>query len=231
MRKTRKTILPTITAVCLLIATGCATTPNDQNQKAKQGAAAGALLGAVAGAIVGYQGDHSGGALKGALIGGAGGAALGAGVGHYMDKQQAEFERQLADERAAHQVEVERLKNENLKITMSSEVSFDFDSSAIKPAFEPTLNKVSDILARYNRTTIKVVGHTDSVGTSAYNQRLSERRAESVAYYVERRGVNPQRVRTEGRGESEPRASNGTEAGRQLNRRVELLIIPNKDIQ
>jgi len=209
----------------------CATTPNDPNQKAKQGAAAGALLGAVAGAIIGYQGDHSGGALKGALIGGAAGGAIGAGAGHYMDKQQAEFERQLADERAAHQVEIQRLKNENLKITMNSEVSFDFDSAAIKPAFDPTLDKVSDILERYNRTHITVIGHTDNVGSDAYNQRLSLRRAESVASYVERRGVPSSRVSTEGRGESEPRASNATEAGRQLNRRVELLIIPDKDIQ
>jgi len=225
----RKTMIAGLVSVMTLAA--CATTPDDPNRKAKQGAASGALLGAVAGAIIGYQGDHSGGALKGALIGGAGGAALGAGVGHYMDKQQAEFERQLADERAVHQVEIERLKNENLKITMSSEVSFDFNSAAIKPAFRSTLDKVSDILERYNRTQINVVGHTDSVGSNAYNQGLSRKRAESVAYYVERRGVQSFRVRTEGRGESEPRASNATEAGRQLNRRVELLIIPNRDIQ
>jgi len=209
----------------------CVTTPNDPNAQAKQKAAAGAALGAIAGAIIGYQGDHSGGALRGALIGGAAGGAIGAGVGHYMDKQQAEFERQLADERARHQVEIERLKNENLKITMNSEVSFDFDSAAIKPAFDSTLDKVSDILNRYNRTQITVIGHTDNVGSNAYNQGLSRKRAESVAYYVERRGVQASRVRTEGRGESEPRASNATEAGRQLNRRVELLIIPDKNIQ
>jgi len=225
----RKTILAgLVTAVALA---ACATTPNDPNQKAKQGAGAGALLGAVAGAIIGYQGDHSGGALKGALIGGVAGGAIGAGAGHYMDKQQAEFERQLADERAAHQVEIQRLKNQNLKITMNSEVSFDFDSAAIKPTFDPTLDKVSDILERYNRTHITVIGHTDNVGSDAYNQRLSLRRAESVASYVERRGVSSSRVSTEGRGESEPRASNAIEAGRQLNRRVELLIIPDKDIQ
>jgi len=225
----RKTILAgLVTAVALA---ACATTPNDPNQKAKQGAGAGALLGAVAGAIIGYQGDHSGGALKGALIGGAAGGAIGAGAGHYMDKQQAEFEQQLAAEQRAHQIEIERLKNENLKITMSSEVSFDFNSAKIKPAFGNTLDKVSDILERYNRTHITVVGHTDSVGSDAYNQGLSHKRAESVAYYVERRGVQSSRVRTEGRGESEPRASNATEAGRQLNRRGELLIIPDKDIQ
>ena len=209
----------------------CATTPNDPNAKAKEGAATGAVLGAVAGAVIGYQGDHSGGALKGALIGAAAGGAMGAGVGHYMDLQQAEFERQLESERRAHQVEIERLKNENLKITMNSEVSFDFDSAAIKPAFRPTLDKVADILKRYPRTTIRIIGHTDNVGAAAYSQRLSLRRAQSVMDYLVARGVDPARVIAEGRGESEPRASNATEAGRQLNRRVEMLIIPDRDIQ
>ena len=225
----RKTMIAGLISAMALAA--CATTPNDPNQKTKQGAAGGALLGAVAGAIIGYQGDHSGGALKGALIGGAAGGAIGAGAGYYMDKQQAEFEQQLAAEQRAHQIEITRLKNENLKITMNSEVSFDFNSATVKPAFKNTLDKVSDILSRYNRTSITVVGHTDNVGSDAYNQGLSQRRAESVAYYLERRGVQSSRVRTEGRGESEPRASNATEAGRQLNRRVELLIIPDRDIQ
>jgi len=224
----RRTLIAGMVLAMALAA--CATNPNDPNAQAKQKAAAGAALGAIAGAIIGYQGDHSGGALKGALIGGAAGGAIGAGVGHYMDKQQAEFERQLADERTTHQVEIQRLKNENLKITMNSEVSFDFDSAAIKPTFDPTLDKVSDILERYNRTHITVVGHTDNVGTDAYNQSLSLRRAESVASYVEHRGVQPSRVRAEGRGESQPRTSNATEAGRQLNRRVELLIIPDRNI-
>ncbi len=224
----------TNTVVALLVAaamTACATTPNDPNAKAKEGAATGAVLGAVAGAVIGYQGDHSGGALRGALIGAAAGGALGAGVGHYMDLQQQEFEQKLAAERRAHQIEIERLKNENLKITMNSEVSFDFDSAAIKPAFRPTLDKVADILNRYPRTTIRIIGHTDNVGSAAYNQQLSLRRAQAVADYLEARGVNPARIIAEGRGESEPRASNATEAGRQLNRRVEMLIIPDKDIQ
>lgn len=218
-------------ATIVLMIAGCATTPDDPNRKTKQGAAAGAVLGAITGAIVGHQQDRSGGALKGALIGGAAGGALGAGVGHYMDKQQAEFEQQLATERQAHQVEVERLKNENLKITMSSEVSFDFNSAAIKPAFNRTLDKVADILKRYNRTTIQVIGHTDNIGSDAYNQELSEKRARSVAWYLQDQGLAPRRVGTEGRGESQPRATNSTEAGRQLNRRVEMLIIPDSDIQ
>ena len=213
-----------------LITTGCVST-SDPNRHTKENAAAGAAIGALAGAIIGYQGDHSGGALRGALVGAAAGGALGAGTGIYMDKQQAEFERQLASERQANQVEIERLKNENLKITMNSEVSFDFNSSALKPAFTRTLEKVADILQRYPRTTIRIIGHTDNVGSAAYNQRLSEDRANSVAWSLEDAGVDPQRVSIEGRGESQPRASNDSEAGRQLNRRVEMLIIPNNDIQ
>jgi len=217
--------------VTAFVLAGCATTPNDPNKNTKEKAMTGAAIGAIAGAIIGHQQDRSGGALRGALIGGAAGGALGAGVGVYMDKQQAEFERQLASERNAHQVEVERLQNENLKITMNSEVSFDFNSAAIKPAFTRTLDKVNDIVARYSRTSVRVVGHTDSVGSAAYNQRLSEDRAKSVAWYMEDNGVAAGRVSAEGRGEAQPRATNESEAGRQLNRRVELLIIPDSDIQ
>ena len=214
-----------------LVLAGCATSPDDPNRKTKEGAATGAVIGAVAGAVIGHQQDRSGGALKGALIGAAAGGAIGAGVGAYMDKQQAEFERQLADERAAHQVEVERLQNENLKITMSSEVSFDYNSAALKPAFRQTLDKVADILKRYPRTTIRIIGHTDSTGSAAYNQQLSEQRAKSVSWYLSDAGVDPRRIITEGRGEQQPRATNDTEAGRQLNRRVEMLIVPDNDIQ
>jgi len=219
-----------VLAVGLMLA-GCASTPDDPNRNTKEKAAAGAAIGAIAGAIIGHQQDRSGGALRGALIGGAAGGALGAGVGLYMDKQQAEFERKLAAERDSHQIEVERLENENLKITMNSEVSFDFNSASIQPAFTKTLDKVNDIVGRYSRTSVRVVGHTDSVGSAAYNQRLSEDRAKSVAWYMEDGGVAPQRVSTEGRGEAQPRATNESEAGRQLNRRVELLIIPDRDIQ
>jgi outer membrane protein OmpA-like peptidoglycan-associated protein len=213
-----------------LILSGCIQ-PNDPNKNTKQKAGIGAGIGAVAGAIIGYQQDHSGGALKGALIGGAAGGALGAGAGYYMDKQQAEFEKALSSERAANQIEVERLQNENLKITMNSEISFDFNSSRLKPAFENSLDKVADILMRYPRSSIKIVGHTDNVGSEVYNQQLSEKRAMSVGNILEGRGVAANRIMTSGRGESEPRATNDTEAGRQLNRRVEMLIIPDSDIK
>ncbi|OIO68340.1 MAG: flagellar motor protein MotB [Zetaproteobacteria bacterium CG12_big_fil_rev_8_21_14_0_65_55_1124] len=217
--------------VLVMSLAACATTPNDPNAQTKEKAAMGAAAGAVLGAVIGYQGDHSGGALRGALVGAAAGGVLGAGVGAYMDKQQAEFERKLASEQQAHQVEIERLQNESLKITMNSEVSFDFGSAQVTPSFGKTLDKVGDILQRYNRSGVTVVGHTDDVGSAEFNQNLSLQRADSVAYYLEDRGVDRQRIRTEGRGESEPRASNASEAGRQLNRRVELIIKPDSNIQ
>ncbi len=208
-----------------MLMTSCATTA-PQN-KTQQGGITGAAIGAIAGSIIGYQGNRAGGALRGALAGAAIGGALGAGIGAYMDKQQAEFERRLAQERQAHRIEIERLRNENLKITMNSEVSFDFNSAELKAPFRTTLDKVADILARYPRTTIHITGHTDNVGSQAYNLTLSKRRAQSVAWYLEDRGVSASRIRTEGRGESLPRASNDSEAGRQLNRRVEILIAPD----
>ncbi|RKZ94488.1 MAG: flagellar motor protein MotB, partial [Gammaproteobacteria bacterium] len=134
----------------------CAT--DDPNQKAKTGAA----IGAAAGAVVGYAIDDGAGGL---LVGAAVGAAAGAGIGHYMDNQQKEMEAALAEEQARHDLEIKRLQDETLKIDISSEVSFDFDSATLKPAFIPTLEKVAEILARYPRTVIHVVGHTDSVGS------------------------------------------------------------------
>ena len=218
-------------AALALLLTACATNPNDPNQKTKQGAAVGATLGAIAGAVIGHQRDHSGGALRGALIGAAAGGVLGAGAGMYMDKQQAAFDQELAAEKRANQIEVERLQNENLKITMNSEVSFDYNSAELQPAFRRTLDKVAGILKRYPRSTVKITGHTDSRGSAEYNQRLSEQRAKAVGRHLADAGVDSRRVITEGRGETQPRSTNETEAGRQLNRRVEMLIIPDSDIQ
>ena len=204
---------------------GCAT--NTTHENTKKGAGIGALVGAVSGAIIGYQNDHSGGALRGALIGGAAGGALGAGAGAYMDKQQTEFEQQLAAEQAQHQIEIERQENEILKLTMSSEVSFDFNSANIKSTFQFSLNKIAEIMSRYPQTQIVVVGHTDNVGSDQYNLELSLRRANAVADYLIMRGVATSRLGTEGRGEMEPIASNITVTGRSQNRRVEIFVVPN----
>lgn len=210
----KKIILVTAITVAL---SACAT--DDPNQRAKVGAAVGAVTGAVLGHSI--ENDKSG-----LLIGAAVGAIAGAGVGHYMDKQQQEMEAALAEEQSRHELEVKRLQDETLKIDIASEVSFDFDSASLKVAFMPTLQKVSGILERYPNTVIHVVGHTDSVGAESYNMELSQRRAQSVADYFESQGILYDRLVTVGRGEQQPRATNDTEAGRQLNRRVEIYVKP-----
>ncbi len=195
---------------------GCAA--DDPHQRAKIGA----VTGAIAGAVIGNQVSPGRGNWAGAAIG----ALAGAAVGNYMDQQQREFEAALQREQQAKELEIQRLRDDTLKLTLNSEVSFDFDRADIKPAFRPSLDKLADVLKRYDKTIVYIVGHTDSTGSAEYNQRLSERRARAVADYLISRGVSPARLRTEGRGESEPRATNATEAGRQLNRRVEMFIRP-----
>ena len=207
----------TITAFGLLIAlSGCAT--DDPNRRAKTGAA----IGAVTGAVLGHQMDGD----KGRFIGAAVGAMAGGAVGNYMDKQQRELEEQLAEEQRRNEIELQRLKDNVLKVNLSSEVSFDVDKADIKPGFYGSLNKLADVVAKYDSTVVHVVGHTDSSGSDRYNQRLSERRALSVRDYLASRGVAASRTRTEGRGESEPRATNATVEGRAQNRRVEIYLKP-----
>jgi outer membrane protein OmpA-like peptidoglycan-associated protein len=204
-------------AVLALGLSACAA--DDPNQRAKTGAA----VGAVAGALLGHAIDDGKG---GVIVGAAVGALAGAGVGHYMDQQQQEMEQALAEEQARHDIEVQKLKNQTLKVNIASEVSFGFDSASLTPAFIPKLTKLSEIIKRYPKTIIHVVGYTDSIGSSAYNMTLSQRRAQSVVDYFAQQGIASQRLVAVGRGETQPRASNDTEAGRQLNRRVELFIKP-----
>lgn len=212
--KINKTLIAVIAGSAVLA--GCAA--DDPNRRAKTGAAVGAIVGGV----LGHQIDGD----KGRFIGAAAGAMTGAAVGDYMDKQEQEMKAALEAERRRNELEVERLKDESLKVSMNNEVSFDFDSASIKPSFRPTLNKVVDVVHRFERTNLHVVGHTDSVGSADYNRTLSRRRAQAVADYLANQGIAASRITTEGRGESEPRTTNATEAGRQLNRRVELIIRP-----
>jgi outer membrane protein OmpA-like peptidoglycan-associated protein len=149
---------------------------------------------------------------------------VGGGIGYLMDRQEAELREQLASERAQHQVEIERVRDDLLKLTLANEVSFDVDSAVVKPAFQGTLTKVAEVLTRYQDNRVTIVGHTDSTGSDAYNQSLSQRRAAAVLAELNRRGVPASRLQALGRGEDEPRASNATAAGREQNRRVEILL-------
>lgn len=204
-----------VLSLSLLIG-GCAV--DDPNRRAKIGAGAGA----VAGAVLGHQVSQK----HGRFFGAAAGAIAGAKVGEYMDKQQKEMEDQLAEEQRQNALQIERLDDNSLKLSLNSEVSFDFDRADIKPSFGPSLNKLADVLSRYDRTLVSVVGHSDDRGSNEYNQGLSQRRAESVVAYLTSHGVPPGRLYAEGLGETQPRASNDSEEGRQRNRRVEVYVKP-----
>lgn len=185
------------------------------------GAVAGAVGGAVIGAVA-YKKNRT----KGAIIGAVGGGLAGGAVGAYMDSQKKDLERNLAKEIQAGQARVEKLGDSVVRITMTNQTAFDVNSSQIKPGFNSTMDKLSDVVIRYGKTTLTVVGHTDNTGSAGYNQQLSEARALSVARYLEAKNVNPVRLATSGKGEGEPIANNATESGRQANRRVEIYVEP-----
>jgi outer membrane protein OmpA-like peptidoglycan-associated protein len=199
-----------IAATCSAALIGCETVQD--NQRTAIGAGAGAAAGAALGTLV----DR-----RNALIGAGIGLLAGGAVGQYLDQQQQDLETSLAGTGA----EVER-QGDQLLVTMPSQVTFATDSAQIQPQFYGALNNVAATLQQYPSSYVDIVGHTDATGETAYNQQLSEGRARAVADYLISRGVNPSRVAAYGQGETQPVASNETEAGRQANRRVELLITP-----
>lgn len=214
----------TIMALAAALVVGaCATDPNGQRRPLTD-AQRGAIIGAATGAVIG--GLASKDKKKGILIGAIGGGIAGTAVGTYMDKQKQDLEKVLAPERNAGTIQVEKLNGDILRVTMTDQTAFDFDSARIKPGFNSTMDKVANVVNRYGKTFLTVVGHTDSVGAAQYNQRLSEQRAQAVAQYFAGKGVIPERLAAEGKGEAAPRASNATPDGRRLNRRVEVYIEP-----
>ena len=202
----------------------CTTTDGYTGQQVRNNTGTGALAGALGGAALGYltNTNKSSEGRKNALIGAGVGALAGAAAGNYMDRQQAELRQQLA----GTGVDVIR-QGDNIILNMPSDVTFAVDQSDIQSRFYPVLDDVARTLNAYPQTLVDVVGHADSTGADAYNQALSERRAGSVAGYLVNRGrVNPDRLYVEGRGESQPRASNATAEGRAQNRRVEIILRP-----
>jgi outer membrane protein OmpA-like peptidoglycan-associated protein len=181
------------------------------------GAAGGAILGAAA---------YSKNRTKGALIGAIGGGIAGGAVGAYMDRQKRDLEKNLAQEIKLRQARVDKLPNDVVRVTMTSETAFATNSTDIKPGFQSTMDKIADVVVRYGKTALTVAGHTDDVGSAQYNQGLSERRALAVAHYLEAHRVDPLRLATVGKGESMPIDSNATESGRAANRRVEIYVEP-----
>jgi outer membrane protein OmpA-like peptidoglycan-associated protein len=202
--------------------TGCATM--DQQSKTTKGAVYGAGGGAVAGAVVG---GIIGRDAKAAAIGAAAGAAIGglagAGVGRMMDNQEAEMRQALA---TSEEVAIRR-EGDLIALTLKGDVTFDVNSDVVLPGLYNELDRIAQILVKYPQTTIVVEGHTDSSGSDAYNQGLSERRALSVQRLLVDRGIVPARISTVGYGETRPVATNDTPEGRQMNRRVEIRVNPN----
>jgi len=219
-----KSFLISILAVSIAVS-GCASDGGGLGSRPLTSMESGALIGAVGGAVVGavaYRQNRT----KGAVVGAVGGGLAGGAVGAYMDSQKRDLEKNLSREIQADQARVEKLPNDVVRITMTSHTAFDTDSTQIKPDFHSTMDKLADVVVRYGKTTLTIVGYTDNVGSNEYNQKLSERRALSVAQYFESRRVNPLRLATSGKGESQPLASNSSEGGRQANRRVEIYLEP-----
>ena len=192
-------------------------TTQQQNRTGK-GALIGAAIGTAAGLL---SGDSATERRQHAMIGAGIGALGGAAIGNYQDRQ----ERALRERTANTGIDVQR-QGDNITLNLPDGITFDFNKSTLKPQFYGALNGVASTLAEYNQTMIEVVGHTDSIGSDAVNNRISRERAEAVANYLRGQGVQSARIETLGAGKRYPVADNNTEAGRAANRRVEIRVVP-----
>jgi outer membrane protein OmpA-like peptidoglycan-associated protein len=195
-----------------IVAAGCETMT-----KSQKGAVIGGTSGAVVGGVIGkVVGNTAMGAIIGATVGGVTGAV----IGRNMDKQAEELAKEMKD------AEIIR-EGEAIVVKFKEQVLFAYDRSDLSATAKTNLDKFNDILKRYPETNITIIGHTDSKGSETYNQNLSEKRAESVTNYAAMNGIAGTRLTTIGKGESDPIATNDTDEGRALNRRVEFVITAN----
>ena len=202
--------------------TGCYTYDPYTGDKKVSDTTKGAGIGAAAGVVVGLlTGGDAAAHRKNALIAAGVGALAGGAIGNYMDRQQA----QLRHDLAGTGVSVTRM-GDNITLNMPGNITFKTGSSELDPSFYKVLNSVNLVVKKYDKTVVEVAGHTDNTGAAEYNQQLSERRANSVAQYLESQGLASNRVVTVGAGETRPVADNATPEGRQANRRVELTLTP-----
>jgi outer membrane protein OmpA-like peptidoglycan-associated protein len=223
MLKRKFRTIATVAGLAVLAA--CTTLDPYTRDEKTSNATKGAAIGAAAGVAVGLiSGDDSSERKKRALILGGVGALSGAGVGYYMDQQEMKLRQKLE----GTGVSVTR-QGDNITLNMPGNITFAVDSADISSGFYGILDSVALVLNEFDKTLVEVAGHTDSTGDQAYNQTLSERRAGSVAAYLDAREVAGERLMVIGGGEDHPIASNGTAPGRQLNRRVEITIVPITD--
>jgi outer membrane protein OmpA-like peptidoglycan-associated protein len=212
MRLALKTLL--LASAAALALAGCVDTTTGQPNRTGTGA----IIGGVAGAAIG---NAIGEDTEATLIGAAVGTGIGAAIGNQLDRQAADLRQQLGDDR----ILIENT-GQQLIVTMPQDILFATDSAALRPDLQGDVRALGRNLLQYPNTVVQVIGHTDSTGSAAYNQDLSERRARSVAGVLIETGVQGSRIQAIGRGESQPIASNNTPEGRQANRRVEVVITP-----
>ncbi|WP_114327533.1 OmpA family protein [Candidatus Colwellia aromaticivorans] len=210
--------------ICLALSACTTFDPYTGEQKVTntaKGAGIGAGVAAVAAYLANKNEDDISKRNRRILKAAAGGAAIGGGIGYYMDTQEAKLRKQLR----GSGVSVERDGN-NINLIMPSSITFASGNADIDQSFLSILDSVVLVLKEFDKTLILVAGHTDSTGSDALNQRLSERRAQSVSTYFKAVGVITDRIEVTGFGETHPVASNDTEAGKELNRRVEITLLP-----
>ena len=209
-----------VAAASLTFVAACDPAGPNEYQNTQQGALVGALGGAVVGAALNADGSRQD-RQQGALIGAAVGAGVGAGIGNNLDRQAEELRRQLRNDVGVSN------NGSNLVVVLSQDLLFATNSTQVSGLSQNELAIVAQSLQRYPNTTVNVIGHTDNVGDAAFNQDLSERRAQAVSNILIANGVSPSRIRAIGAGENQPIASNLNASGRQMNRRVEIVITPN----
>ena len=193
--------------------------PKSDKDKTTKGAVIGAAGGAVIGGIIGNKGNNT---VIGAIIGAAAGGAVGAVIGSKMDKQAKKMEEDLGNTATVERV------GEGIKVTFNSQLLFDFGKSSLMESNKQTLENFAETLKQNPDTDLLIVGHTDNVGSNAFNQSLSENRAAAVSNHLSTFGVSSSRLKIQGMGETQPLVSNTTEAERAQNRRVEIAIIANE---
>ena len=220
-----KTSLASLFSLAILITLPSCTTfdPYTGEQKTTK-TAIGASIGAGVGAVVAYldnKDEDSRKRNKRILAAAGGGAAIGGGIGYYMDAQEAKLRQQLR----GTGVSVERV-GDNINLIMPGNITFATNSSDINASFYSVLDSVALVIEEYDKTFVVVAGHTDSDGGAAFNENLSERRAQSVSGYLVSQSILTDRLETIGFGERQPIAGNDSAAGKQLNRRVEITLLP-----
>ncbi|MBU2925504.1 OmpA family protein [Colwellia sp. 4_MG-2023] len=215
----------TLPLIACLALSACSTfdpyTGEEKTTNTAKGAGIGAGVAAVVAYIANKDEDDIGKRNRRILQAATGGAAIGGGIGYYMDTQEAELRKQLR----GSGVSVERDGN-NINLIMPGNITFSSSKANIEQNFYSVLDSVVLVLKEFDKTLIVVAGHTDSSGSDALNQRLSVQRAQSVSGYLSAAGILNDRIESIGFGETQPVANNNTEAGKELNRRVEITLLP-----